>query len=141
MFSFLAMKGFLGTGAPFGADLNLVVQFIMGAALLAGTALAKQKRYTAHGICQTTVPFLNLIMIGLVMLPSFRLQVVPAFPRVFRKRYYTVATIHGLLGMAAQLLGLVPQTLRFTRWKPWMRAELMLWSAVLLSGLWTYYVW
>ena len=90
-------------------------------------------------------------MIALVMLPSFRLQVVPAIPRVFRKRYYTVAAIHGLLGVAAQLLGLyiilvagtniVPQWLRFTRWKPWMRAELMLWSAVLLSGLWTYYVW
>ena len=151
MFSFLAMKGFLGTGAPFGADLNLVVQFIMGSALVAGAALAKQKRYTAHGICQTTVLLLNLIMIALVMLPSFRLQVVPAFPRVFRKRYYTVATIHGLMGMAAQLLGLyiilvagtniVPQPLRFTHWKPWMRAELMLWSVVLLSGAWTYYVW
>src|SRR5437870_13144435 len=86
MFSFLSMKGFLGTGATFGADLNLVVQFIMGATLVAGAALAKKKRYTAHGICQTTVLFLNLIMIALVMLPSFRLQVVvPAFPRVFRK--------------------------------------------------------
>src|SRR3989442_12061592 len=94
MFSFLSMKGFLGTGATFGADLNLVVQFIMGAALVAGAALAKKKRYTAHGICQTTVLLLNLIMIALVMLPSFRLQVVPAIPRVFRKRYYTVATIH-----------------------------------------------
>jgi uncharacterized membrane protein YozB (DUF420 family) len=138
MFSFLAMKGFLGTGATFGADLSLVVQFIMGAALVAGAVLAKKKRYTAHGICQTgicqtTVLLLNLIMIALVMLPSFRLQVVPAFPRVFRKRYYTVAAIHGLLGVAAQLLGLyiilvagtniVPQWLRFTRWKPWMRAE------------------
>ena len=145
------MKGFLGTSATFGADLNLVVQFIMGAALVAGAALAKKRRYTAHGICQTTVLLLNLIMISLVMLPSFRLQVVPAIPRVFRKRYYTVAAIHGLLGMAAELLGLyiilvagtniVPQSLRFTRWKPWMRTELMLWSGVLLSGLWTYYVW
>jgi uncharacterized membrane protein YozB (DUF420 family) len=84
-------------------------------------------------------------------LPSFRLQVVPAFPRVFRKRYYTVAAIHGLLGVAAQLLGLyiilvagtniVPQWLRFTRWKPWMRAELMLWWIVLLGGMATYYAW
>ena len=63
------MKGFLGTGATFGADLNLVVQFIMGAALVAGAALAKKKRYTAHGICQTSVLLLNLIMIALVMLP------------------------------------------------------------------------
>src|SRR5438552_18284136 len=83
MFSFLSMKGFLGTGATFGADLNLVVQFIMGAALVAGAALAKKKRCTAHGICQTTVLLLNLIMIALVMLPSFRLRVVPATREFF----------------------------------------------------------
>jgi uncharacterized membrane protein YozB (DUF420 family) len=151
MFSFLSMKGFLGTGATFGADLNLVVQFIMAAALVAGAVLARHKHYTAHGICQTTVLLLNLIMIALVMWPSFRLQVVPAFPRVFRNRYYTLATIHGLLGMAAQLLGLyiilvagtniLPQRLRFTRWKPWMRAELLLWWIVLLGGMATYYAW
>src|SRR5439155_23791954 len=133
MFSFLLMKGFLGTGATFGADLNLVVQFIMGAALVAGAALAKKKRYTAHGICQTTVLLLNLIMLSLVMLPSFRLQVVPAFPRVSRKRYYAVAAIHGFLGVDAQLLGLyirlvagtniVLQWLRFTRWTLCMGSE------------------
>jgi hypothetical protein len=33
------MKGFLGTGATFGADLNLVVQFIMGVALAIGSVL------------------------------------------------------------------------------------------------------
>jgi len=151
MFSFLSMKGFLGTGATFGADLNLVVQFIMGAALVIGAVLAKQKRYKAHGICQATVLLLNLVMIALVMLPSFRLQVVPAFARVFRKRYYTVATSHGLLGIVAQLLGLyiilvastniVPQSLRFTRWKLWMRTELILWWVVVLAGVATYYVW
>src|SRR5207253_3004532 len=47
MFSCLLMKGFLRTGATFGADLNLVVQFIMGAALVAGAALAKKK--ALHG--------------------------------------------------------------------------------------------
>ncbi len=55
MVSFFSTVGFLGTGATFGADLNLVVQLIMGVALIAGTLLAKQKRYRAHGICQTTV--------------------------------------------------------------------------------------
>jgi hypothetical protein len=37
------MKGFLGTGATFGADLNLVVQLIMGVALLAGVLLCEAK--------------------------------------------------------------------------------------------------
>lgn len=149
--AFFPMKGFLGTGAPFGADLNLVVQLIMGLALIAGVLLAKQKRYTAHGICQTTVLLLNLLMIGLVMWPSFQQQVKPALSKVLHKWYYEAATIHALLGIAAELLGLyivivagtnlVPQRLRFKRWKLWMRTELVLWAIVLVSGVGTYCAW
>ena len=145
------MKGFLGTGAGFRADLNLILQLIMGVALVLGVALAKQRRYRAHGICQTTVLLLNLILIVSVMGPSFRLQVAPVLPRGLHHRYYAAAAVHGFLGVAAELLGLyivlvagtkvVPQRLRFKAWKPWMRAELMLWSVVLLAGLATYYVW
>jgi len=149
--SFFSMKGFLGTGAPFGADLNLVVQLIMGLALIAGVLLAKQKRYTAHGICQTTVLLLNLLMIELVMWPSFQQQVKPALSKVLHKWYYEAATIHALLGIAAELLGLyivivagtdvLPQWLRFKRWKLWMRTELVLWAIVLVSGVGTYCAW
>ena len=149
--AFFPMKGFLGTGAPFGADLNLVVQLIMGLALIAGVLLAKQKRYTAHGICQTAVLLLNLLMIGLVMWPSFQQQVKPALSKVLHKWYYEAATIHALLGIAAELLGLyivivagtnvLPRRLRFKRWKLWMRAELVLWAIVLVSGVGTYCAW
>src|SRR6266446_7881500 len=103
---FIPMRGFLGTGATFGADLNLVVQLIMGLALIAGAFLAKHKRYRAHGICQSTVLLLNLLMIGLVMWPSFQQQVKPALPKGFHKWYYKVAIIHAILGIAAELLGL-----------------------------------
>jgi hypothetical protein len=58
--------GFLGTGAPFRAELNLFVQFIMELALIAGVLLAKQKSPHSRGICQTTVLLLNLLMIRLV---------------------------------------------------------------------------
>jgi len=149
--SFLPMKGFLGTGATFGADLNLVVQIIMGAALIVGALLAKQKRYRAHGICQTTVLLLNLLMIGLVMGPSFQQQVKPELSRVFHKWYYEAAAIHAILGITAELLGLyivtvagtdvLPQRLRFRNWKWWMRTELALWVIVLLSGVGTYCAW
>ena len=151
LLAFFPMKGFLGTGAPFGADLNLVVQLIMGVALIAGVLLAKQKRYTAHGICQTTVLLLDLLMIGLVMWPSFQQQVKPALSKVLHKWYYEAATIHALLGIAAELLGLyivivagtnlLPRRLRFTRWKLWMRTELVLWAIVLASGVGTYCAW
>src|SRR5262250_200309 len=70
----------------------------MGVALIAGALLAKRKRYTAHGICQTTVLFLNLGMIGLVMWPSFQHQVRPALPQSLHKWYYAMATIHSLEG-------------------------------------------
>ena len=151
MLSFFSRNGFLGTGAPFSADLNLVVQLTMGAALIAGARLARQKRYRAHSICQTTVLLLNLLMIGLVMGPSFQQQVQPALSRVLHKWYYGVASIHAVLGIAAELLGLhivivagtnvLPQWLRFTHWKGWMRTELALWTIVLLSGVGTYYTW
>ena len=36
------MTGFLGTGATFAADLNLVVQLIMGTLLIAGAALDRK---------------------------------------------------------------------------------------------------
>ena len=147
----LSNAGFLGTGATFGADLNLVVQLVMGVALIAGARLAKHKRYRAHGICQTTVLFLNLLMIGLVMWPSFQQQVKPAMSKSLHKWYYEAAIMHAALGITAELLGLyivivagtkvLPQWLLFKDWKLWMRTELVLWTIVLVSGVATYYAW
>ncbi len=139
------MRGFLSTGSTFGADLNLVVQLIMGVALIAGAYLAKHKLYKAHGVCQTTVLVLNLFMIGLVMWPSFQQQVKPMLSKGFHK------WLHAVLGTTAELLGLyivivagtnvLPQWLRFKHWKWWMRTELVLWAIVLLSGIGTYCAW
>lgn len=145
------VKGFLGTGAPFAADVNLVIQFILGAALIAGVFFARHKCYRAHGICQTTVLLVNLLMIGLVMWPSFQQQLRPALPKVFHRLYYGAAMAHALVGITAEALGLyivivagtnlLPQWLCFTHWKRWMRAEATLWSIVLVSGVGTYYAW
>ena len=145
------VNGFLGTGAPFGADVNLLVQLAMGGALIAGVFLAKRKRYAAHGACQTTVLLLNLWMIAFEMWPSFRLQIAPHLHRVFRTNYYRVGAMHAALGIAAELLGiyialvaateLVPPSLRFTQWKRWMRTELGLWLFSLAWGIATYYEW
>ena len=145
------MKGFLGTWASFGADLNLVIQIAMGIALLAGTFLARARRYAAHGACQAAVLILNLPMIVLVMWPSFQLRVLPQLASHFGRRNYAIATAHGVLGALAEVLGLyillvagtniLPQAWRFQRWKLWMRIELALWWVVLLSGIGTYYIW
>jgi len=149
--SIFPTKGFLGTGATFEADFNLAIQFMMGVALLAGSFLARRKRYRAHGICQTTVMLLNLGMIAIVMWPSFQQQVRPAIPRIFHKWYFAAAAGHALLGSVAELFGLyiviaagtrvLPSSLRFNAWKRWMRAELLLWWIVVLSGVGTYCAW
>jgi uncharacterized membrane protein YozB (DUF420 family) len=145
------LKGFLGTQAGFGADLNLVLQIAMGTTLIVGALLARSKRYAAHGACQSAVLVLNLVLISSVMWPSFSLQVLPKLSKHFGKRYYAVASIHGALGAVAELLGLyillvagtniIPQAWRFRRWKLWMRIELALWLIVLLTGIGTYVVW
>ena len=143
--------GFLGSGAPFSADLNLVVQVLMGAALIVGARLAKKGRYKAHAVCQTSVLLLNLAMIGLVMWPSFQQQVAPASAKALHKWYYQAAIIHAVLGTIAEVLGIyivivagtkiLPKRLQFTSWKWWMRTELVLWMIVLVSGFTTYCVW
>jgi uncharacterized membrane protein YozB (DUF420 family) len=145
------MNGFLRTGAGLKANFNLVSQLAMGAALIGGGLLARAKRYTAHGICQSAVLLLNLIMIAVVMWPSFYGQVLPVLPRHLADRYYGAATAHGILGAIAELLGLyivlavgtdiLPSRLRISRWKLWMRIELVLWWVVIVTGVLTYYVW
>lgn len=141
----------MGTGAPLVADLNLAVQVLMGIALLIGAFLARGKHYRAHAVTQTTVLLLNLPMIATVMWPSTKQQVLPAFPAVFDRWYFAAPTLHAVLGITAEVLGifiatvagtkLVPGKLRFRNWKRWMRAELLLWWMTLLSGVATYYVW
>jgi uncharacterized membrane protein YozB (DUF420 family) len=145
------MNEFLRAGAGIKANFNLVAQLAMGVALIAGAVLARAKRYTAHGICQSAVLLLNLVMIAFVMWPSFYGQVLPALPKHLTDRYYGAATAHGVLGAIAELLGLyivlavgtetLPRRLRIIRLKLWMRIELILWWLVIVTGVLTYYVW
>jgi uncharacterized membrane protein YozB (DUF420 family) len=146
-----AVEGFLGTHAGYGSDLNLTIQIAMGVALIFGAFLARAKRFVAHGICQTVVLVLNFGMICFLMWPSFHSQVLPRLPKRIGKRFFAVATVHGFLGVLAEILGLyialvagtniLPESLRFKGWKLWMRVELALWWIVLMMGVATYWVW
>ncbi len=145
------MHGFLGTGATFWADLTLVVEVAMGMVLLVGMVFARRQHFRAHMVCQSSVVLLNVVMIGLVMLPSFRRQVAPHLPAGLHEAYYAVATLHASLGAVAELLGLyivlraatnlVPARLCFQNYKAWMRTALGLWWGVVLLGLGIYAVW
>ena len=143
--------GFLGTGARFAADVNLIVQLVMGLALLLGMILARRRLYRAHAMCQGGVMLLNLAMIALIMLPPFASDIVPGLPQRLSQSYYFFPTLHAILGSAAQLLGLyiliragtnlLPRALCFRNYRLWMRTALALWWIVILFGIATYYVW
>ena len=144
------MEGFLGTGATFGADVNLLAQVTMALALGGGAWFARRKYYFAHGCVQASVVAANLVFIVWVMLPSFTRQVAPQVPTGLSDRYYLVAVAHAIAGAGAELLGIyvvlvatkiVPAALRFKRYKPWMRTTLVLWWLAAALGFATYAMW
>src|SRR5215471_6475209 len=135
-------RGFLGTAASFSSDVTLVLELGMGVALLVGTVLARRGNYRVHAWCQSGVVLLNLVAIALTMAPSFRRSFSPPVPLGFRDSYYVLAAVHAALGTIAELLGLyivlvagthmVPERLRFSRYKPWMKTAVALWWLTLL---------
>jgi plastocyanin/uncharacterized membrane protein YozB (DUF420 family) len=116
-----------------------------------GMFLARRKQFRAHGRLQASLVLLNIVLIVIIMFPSYRRQVVPNFGSSFRDSYYGMATAHAALGFAAEGFGLyvllvagtslLPKWLQFSNYKPWMRAVLALWWLAFLLGSGTYYVW
>jgi len=144
-------EGFLGTAASFEADLVLLLEIAMGVGLLAGAWLARARRYRYHAWCQSAIVLLNLVVVVIAMIPSFRAQVLPRIPHKLGKAYVALATAHAALGSITELAALyillaagtrlLPERLRITRYKAWMRTVLALWWVVLLLGLATYARW
>src|SRR5258707_13641825 len=120
----------------------------MGVGLLFGALLARMRLFRLHALCQSAIVLLNLTLIVLTMVPSFRLQVGPGLPSKLGKSYYGIATAHAALGSVAELAGLYlllaagtnlfPEKLRLIRYKFWMKSELVRWWVVLLLRGTTY---
>jgi len=144
-------EGFLGTSAPLAPDVVLLLEVAMGVALLVGTWLARTKRFRPHAWCQSTIVLLNLVVVAVAMTPSFRAQVLASIPVKLSKSYYALATVHAAFGSIAELAALytllaagtrlLPEQLRITRYKAWMRSVVVLWWLVLFLGVATYVRW
>jgi len=144
-------EGFLGTSARFSADLSLLLEIAIAVGLLVGGALARRQRYRAHAWCQSLLVLLNLALIVLLMVPSFRLQVAPRIPAKLGKSYFAFAAAHGALGAAVELAALyilvaagttwLPERFRLHRFQFWMRTVLAAWWVELLLGVATYVRW
>ena len=143
--------GLLGTAAPLYADLTLLLEIAMGVGLLIGALLVRLRRFRGHAWCQSVIVLLNLAVIVLTMIPSFRAHVSPKIPLKLGKAYYALASAHAALGSIAELGGLyillavgtnlLPKRLRLLRYKFWMRMVLAAWWLVLFLGLATYTRW
>jgi len=141
----------LETAAPRSANVVLVLEIAMGIGLLLGARLARKGRFRQHAWCQSTIVLLNFAVVAVMMIPSFRVHVLPRVPAKLAKAYYALATTHGAFGTITELAGLYillsagtsvwPEKLRITRYKVWMRSVLALWWAVLLLGMATYTRW
>jgi uncharacterized membrane protein YozB (DUF420 family) len=137
--------GFLGQGAPRGADLNLLLQIGVGLLLLVGFGLARRERYGLHGICQSCGFAIAVTMTVLWMIPALHLIHADALGRMVVNRVTVAVAMHVVVGTAALLVGawvilvagtpLVPERFRFSDYKRWMRVLLTLWWLALVLGL------
>lgn len=137
--------------APLYANLTLLLEIAMGVGLIIGALLARRRHFRAHAWCQSLIVLLNLALIVLIMIPSFRARVSPKLPLKLGKAYYALATAHAALGTITEIAGLyillaagtnlLPAKFRITNYKLWMRSLLILWWLVLLLGFATYARW
>ena len=145
------IQAFLETAAPRAVNVVLVLEIAMGIGLLLGARLARKRRLRQHAWCQSVIVLLNLAVVAMMMIPSFRVHVLPRVPAKLGKAYYALGTTHGAFGAVTELAGLyilvsagtsvLPEKLRITRYKVWMRSVLVLWWIVLLLGMATYTRW
>lgn len=84
--------------APPYANLILLLEIAMGVGLLIGAVLARWRHFRGHAWCQSLIVLLNLAVIVLTMIPSFRVHVFPSMPERIGKAYYALATAHAALG-------------------------------------------
>ncbi len=129
------------------ANLNLVAQILMIAALWVGFYFARTKQIRKHRDVQTTVIISNIFLIAFVMITSFYLFVIAG--GTTGGIVAQLMMIHGLLGLIAELLGiylvlrmrtqLIPPRFRVRNFRLVMRSTLGLWTLIVVLGLGIYY--
>jgi len=145
------VSSLFGTNAPVYSDAVLLFEVAAGVALIVGMCLVRAGYVRLHAYLQSSVVLVNLPVALLWMVPSYLQYVLPGIPGELAHPGYYVPTVMLVVGAVAEALGvyvllvagtnLVPERLRFRRYKLWMRTVLGLWWVVLVTGLLTYYVW
>jgi uncharacterized membrane protein YozB (DUF420 family) len=137
--------------APALANFTFVTELAMGVGLVLGAWAARVRRYELHACCQSSIVLLNLVVVALAMTPSFTEHVAPRIPQRLGRPFYLMATAHGVLGGASEILALyvliaagttwLPEQLRLRNFKRVMRVLLVMWWVALVLGIATYVQW
>lgn len=150
MLDFLHSPGFLGTSANMFADLTLVVMLAILVLFSYGFYLAVKGKYDNHKWVQTTGVILTGVLAVWLMVIPYRNLVVQDQGGPREAIFYTVTTLHAVVGFFAFLLGtfvalrahkLVPKFLQFNNYKLFMRTAYGLYLVTILLGVWLYYTW
>ncbi|GIK28613.1 MAG: hypothetical protein IT298_03060 [Chloroflexi bacterium] len=147
--------GFLSTDATLASDLTLLAYLLfLLPGMLLGFYFARRKKFSPHHkLVMTTVVIINWILIGFLMLVSYREGVIPylsaefnADPRV------ALPIIHGVIGFTAQVLAtylalrmwfekVLPRFVMVRNIKVFMRLTLAMWIITAVLGIAIYAVW
>jgi uncharacterized membrane protein YozB (DUF420 family) len=102
----LEPPGFLGTGASLLADLSLLAYILLIIpSLVAGYVFARRGQHRPqHKWIMTGITVFNWVLILLLMIAAYRFDVVDGIASQPGNIRYLLPTIHGLLGLPAQLL-------------------------------------
>ncbi len=141
-FVLVSMSGLFGTSASVSSDLNLILQIVLLALLLAGFILGKRKTGNSlklHGRLMTVLVALNALSILLIMGPSLFTNLGTAVEEVSTVGF-PLTLLHHSIGLIAEVLGVVLVFRKFGKVRSWMRITFTLWFIALLSGIGFYIV-
>lgn len=147
--------GFLGTGSSLASDLTLLAYLLfLLPGMLVGFYFARRKKFSPHHkLVMTTIVIINWVLIGFLMLVSYREGVIPflsaefvADPRV------ALPIVHGVIGLTAQVLAtylalrmwfekVLPSFVMVRNIKVYMRFTLAMWVITAVLGVAIYAVW
>ena len=139
------------TGSTSLATAVLLVELALAVTLVVGMILVRRGHVRWHRRIQSAVVLGNVPIVAAWMLPPYLGTVWPGIPEHLAEPFYLFPTLMLIAGAAVESLGvyvilvagtnLLPERLRFRRYKLWMRTLLGLWWLVLVLGISTYYFW
>lgn len=166
MDTYLQPAGFLGTGASLFADIALLAYILLIVpGMIAGFVFARRgKHRPLHKYTMITITVVNWVLIIFLMVAAYRFDVIGNIATQPGNARYLMPTIHGILGLPAQLLatyviyrmikedtqiaaakkrGEKGQQLSkywFTNAKTVMRTTISLWLVTALLGVFNYLI-